>query len=86
LIKTLPNKVMSGESVTGTGTTVVCGGKQLMQEIGIKMEQLLPTNITLFTADKKSLCVLGAVIITIKEGGSASMRTACTVWTGNFAT
>ena len=31
------------------------GGKELMQDMGVKLEQLLPTNLTLFTADKKSL-------------------------------
>ena len=78
MIQSLPNEVVNRESVADTGATVVCGGKQLMQDIGIKMEQLLPTNITLFTEDKKSRCVLGAVpvVITIgsEDGGSASMR------------
>ena len=49
-----------------------------MQDMGIKLEQLLPTNLTLFTADKKSLCMLGAipVIITVvcEDGGSETTR------------
>ena len=41
-----------------------------MQGMRIKLNQLLPTNLTLFTADKKSLTVLGAVpvIISVKRG------------------
>jgi hypothetical protein len=49
-----------------------------MQGMGLKLEQLLPTNLTLFTADKKSLTVLGAVpvIISVKcgDGGTATTR------------
>ena len=33
-----------------------------------EMEQLLPTNLTRFTRDKKSLCVLGAVPVIITIG------------------
>jgi hypothetical protein len=49
-----------------------------MQEMGLKLEQLLPTNLTLFTADKKSLTVLGAVPVIIsvqcEDGGTATTR------------
>ena len=49
----LPDKVLNREVVADTGATVVCGGN----EIGLTFEQLLPTNLTLFTADKNSLIV-----------------------------
>ena len=78
MVQSFPNKVVNRESVADTGATVVCGGKELMQDMGIKLEQLLPTILTLFTTDKKSLCVFGAVpvIITVgcEDGGSATTR------------
>ena len=40
------------ESVADTEATVVCGGTELMQGMGLKLNQLLPKNLTLFTADK----------------------------------
>ena len=50
----------------------------MMQRLGLRLEQLLPTNLTLFTADKKSLTVLGAVpvIISVKcgDGGTVTTR------------
>ena len=49
------------ESVADTGATVVCGGTGMMQDLGLKKSELLPTSTTLFTADKKALTVLGAV-------------------------
>ena len=49
-IHCLPKKVVNRESVVDTWATVVCWGKQLMQDIMIKMEQLLPTNLTLLIA------------------------------------
>ena len=61
----LPDKVVDRESVADTGASVVCGGKRLMQEMGLTLVQLLPSNLTLFTADKQSLSVLGAVIVII---------------------
>ena len=68
----------NGVSEADTGATVVCGGTGLMQEMGLKLEQLLPTNLTLFTADKKSLTVLGAVPVIIsvqcEDGGTATTR------------
>jgi hypothetical protein len=49
-----------------------------MQVLGLRLEQLLATNLTLFSADKKSLMVLGAVpvIISVKcgDGGTATTR------------
>ena len=57
----LPDKVLNREVVADTGATVVCGGN----EIGLTLEQLLPTNLTLFTADKNILIVLGAVPVII---------------------
>ena len=74
----LPNKVVNRESVADAGATVVSGGKGLMQEMGLMLEQLLPTNLTLFTADKKSLSVLGDVPVIISMGcgdvGKATTR------------
>ena len=74
----LPTMTVDKESVADTGATVVCGGTELMLELGIRLEQLLPTNLTLFTADKKSLTVLGVVpvIISVKcgDGGTATTR------------
>jgi hypothetical protein len=68
MAQALPTMTVDRESVADTGATVDCGGTELMQGLGLKMEQLLPTNLTLFTADKKSLTVLGAVpvIISVK--------------------
>jgi hypothetical protein len=45
--------------------------------MGLKLYQLLPTNLTLFTADKKSLTVLGAVavIISVKCGDGSIATT-----------
>ena len=65
MAQALPTMTVDRESVSDTGATVVCGGTELMQGLGLKMEQLLPTNLTLFTADKKSLMVLGTVPIII---------------------
>jgi hypothetical protein len=74
----LPTETFEQESVADTGATVVCGGTELMQGMGLKLNQLLPTNLTLFTADKKSLTVLGAVpvIISVKcgDGSIATSR------------
>ena len=61
MAQALPTMTVDRESVSDTGATVVCGGTELMQGLGLKMEQLLPTNLTLFTVDKKSLMVLGSV-------------------------
>ena len=36
-VQKLPTKVAD------TGATVVCGGRELMQEMGLELEQLLPT-------------------------------------------
>jgi hypothetical protein len=64
-------------TVADTGATVVCGETELMQGMGLKLNQLLPTNLTLFTADKKSLTVLGAVpvIISVKCGDGSTATT-----------
>jgi hypothetical protein len=51
----LPTMTLERESVADTEATVVCVGTELMQGMGLKLNQLLPTNLTLFTADKKSL-------------------------------
>jgi hypothetical protein len=50
---------------------------ELMQGMGLKLNHLLPTNRTLFTADKKSLTVLGAVavIISVKCGDGSTATT-----------
>jgi hypothetical protein len=73
----LPTMTVERESVADTGATVVCGGTELMQGMGLKLNQLLPTNLTLFTADKKSLTVLGAVpvIISVKCGDGSTATT-----------
>ena len=65
------------ESVADTGATVVCGGTELLQGLGLRLERLLPTNLTLFTADKNSLTVLGAVpvIISVKSGDGDTATT-----------
>ena len=78
LAQELPTMTLERESVADMGTTVVCGGTELMQGMGLKLNHLLPTNLTLFTADKKSLTVLGAVpvIISVKcrDGSIATTR------------
>ena len=66
------------ESVADTGATVVCGGTDIMQDLGLNLSELMPTTTTLFTADKKSLNVLGAVPVNIsavcENGGTDSTK------------
>ena len=54
------------ESIADTGATVVCGGLEMMRRLGLREKQLLPTYMTLFTADKKSLTVIGTVPVFIR--------------------
>jgi hypothetical protein len=78
MVQTLATTAVDKESVADTGATVVFRETGLMQEMGLKLEQLLPTNLTLFTVDKKSLTVLGAVPVIIsvqcEDGGTATTR------------
>ena len=56
-----PSRVVEQEFIADTGATVVCGGVEMMNRLGLKKKQLLPTYMTLVTAAKKSLTVLGTV-------------------------
>ena len=51
------------ESIADTGATVVCEG--IIRGIGLEANQLLPTYMTLYTADKKELMVMGTVPVFI---------------------
>ena len=64
-VEKLTTGTVDRESVADTGATVVCGGTDMMQDLGLNMSELLPTSTTLFTADKKNLTVLGAVPVNI---------------------
>ena len=74
----LNTKTKSQESVADNGATVVCGGTDLMQDLGLTLRDLLPTATTLVTADRTSLTVLGAVPVDISvgcmDGGLASTK------------
>ena len=61
----LIQKTVNKESVADTGATVVCGGTDIMQDLGLNLSELLPTATTLFTADRTSLTVLGAIPVDI---------------------
>ena len=50
-------------SVADTGSTVVCSGTDIMRDLGL--QDLLPTSLTLFAANRKGLTVLGAVPVLI---------------------
>ena len=66
-------KATEANSIADTGATVCCSGTDIMQDMGLTMKNLLPTNLTLFAANRKGLTVLGAVpvLITAKtvDGG-----------------
>ena len=76
----LPDKVVNRYSWRTQGLPWSAEGKGLMQEIGLTLEQLLPTNLTLFTADKNSLIVLGAfpvIISLVCEDGGMQRQGTC---------
>ena len=53
-------------AIGDTGATVCCTGIGMMKSLGLVREQLLPTNLTLVAANRKSLSVLGAVPILLE--------------------
>ena len=65
------DKATETDSIVDTGAMVY--GTNIMQDLGLRFEDLLPTNLTLFAANRKGLTVLGAVpvLITAKtvDGG-----------------
>ena len=71
-------RIMEKESIADTGATVVCGGTEILWEMGLQKRQLIPTNMTLFTADRKSLTVLGSIPVLIsvkcKDGSISTTR------------
>ena len=77
-VEKLTTGTVDRESVADTGATVVCGGTDMMQDLGLNMSELLPTSTTLFTADKKNLTVLGAVPVNIsavcENGGTVPTK------------
>ena len=53
-------------AIGDTGATVCCTSIEMMRSLGLVREQLLPTNLTLVAANRKSLSVLGAVPILLE--------------------
>ena len=77
-VEQLSTGTVDRESVADTGATVVCGGPDMMQDLGLTKSELLPTSTTLYTADRKSLNVLGAVPVDItavcEDGATVSTK------------
>ena len=75
--KLLHSREVDQESIADTGATVVCGGLEMMKRMGLMKKHLLPTCLTLVTAARKSLTVLGTVPVIIKAkcmDGSTSIH------------
>ena len=53
-------------AIGDTGATVCCTGTAVMKSLGLVQEHLLPTNLTLVAANRKSLSVLGAVPVMLE--------------------
>ena len=72
----LPSINVSLDVVGETGATVCSTGLYTIKQMGLGELDLLPTSLTLFTADRKSLTVLGAIpefIRTLTVGGRSEV-------------
>ena len=54
----VPHKRMHREAVGDTGATVCYSGPDTMDQMGIKVQDLLASDMSLFAADNKNLTVL----------------------------
>ena len=74
----VPDKRMHREAVGDTGATVCCSGLDTMEQMGIKVQNLLATDMSLFAADNTNLKVLGALPVMItaqtKDGSTVTTR------------
>ena len=73
----VPDKRMYKEAVGDTGAIVCCSGPDTMGQLGLKVHELLVTDLTLFAADNKSLTVMGAlpVMITVPTADGSTVST-----------
>ena len=74
----VPDKRMHREAVGDTGATVCCSGPDTMEQMGIKVQDLLATDMSLFAADNKNLTVLGAlpvmIMVPTMDGSTVTTR------------
>ena len=61
----VPDKRTHREAVGDTGATVCCSGPDIMEQLGLKVHELLATELSLFAANNKNLTVLGALPVMI---------------------
>ena len=73
----VPDKRMHREAVGDTGVTVCCSGLDTMEQLGLKVHELLATELSLFAANNKDLTVLGAlpVMITVPTADGSTVST-----------
>ena len=73
----VPDKRMHREAVGDTGATVCCSGPDTMEQLGLKVHELLATELSLFAANNKGLTVLGAlpVMITVPTADGSTVST-----------
>ena len=53
------------DSVADTGATVLCGGKHLLDGLGIKKTDLIPSSISLEAANGEAIFIMGAVPVQV---------------------
>ena len=66
---------LNTEGVADTGCTVLCGGLDTMRKLKIPRSVLINSNITLYSADRRPLTVLGAIPVDITVRGNMNNTT-----------
>ena len=66
---------LNTEGVADTGCTVFCGGLDTMRKLKIHQGALINSDITLYSADRRPLTILGAIPVDVTVRGSISNTT-----------
>jgi hypothetical protein len=59
-------RTMKAEAVGDTGASICCVDPSLLRSLGVREEELLPTSVPLYAADKRRLRVRGCVPVTVR--------------------